>query len=195
MLDTLASLGEFLGGMAVIGGVIFAVIQVRHYRQQRRDAGAIELVHVVLSVHFLEAFRLMGSVPDGISATELRAKGAEYEAAALSVFLMYETIGLLVFRDVAPFHLVRDLTGGAAVAMWRKLRIYFEEIREERSHERIAEWFQWLAERLEEEEARAPIQPAHKRFADWKPPPRNRHGLKHQSSGRRDYHERSGYTR
>jgi hypothetical protein len=181
MLNTLASLGEFLGGMAVIGGVIFAVIQVRHHRQRRRDAGAIELVHVVLSTHFLEAFRLMGSVPDGISATELRAKGGEYEAAALSIFLLYETIGLLVFRYVAPFHVVRELTGGAAVAMWRKLSTYFEEIREERSHERIAEWFQWLAERLEEEEARAPIEPAHKRFAEWKPRPRNRRGLERQS--------------
>jgi hypothetical protein len=47
MLDTLASLGEFLGGMAVIGGVIFAVIQLRHHRQRRRDAAAIELVHAV----------------------------------------------------------------------------------------------------------------------------------------------------
>jgi hypothetical protein len=173
MLNTLASLGEFLGGMAVIGGVIFAVIQVRHYRQRRRDAAAIELMHAVLGPQFAEAFRLLGLVPDGISATELRAMGAEYEGAALSVFLMYETVGLLVFRGVAPFHLVQELTGGAAVAMWRKLRPYFEEIREERSHERIAEWFQWLAERLEEQEARIPTQPAQKRFADWEPPTKN----------------------
>lgn len=48
MLDTLASLGEFVGGMAVIGGVICAVIQVRHYRQRRRDAAAMELMHAVL---------------------------------------------------------------------------------------------------------------------------------------------------
>ncbi|UCC73974.1 MAG: hypothetical protein JSV86_05295 [Gemmatimonadota bacterium] len=169
MLDTLASLGEFLGGVAVIGGVIFAVIQVRHYRQRRRDAAAIELMHVVLSSHFVEAFRLMGLVSDGISARELRAKGAEYEGAALSIFLMYETIGLLVFQSVAPFHLVRELTGGAVVAMWRKLRTYFEETRVERCHERIAEWFQWLAERLEEQEAIAASQPAHVRFADWQP--------------------------
>jgi hypothetical protein len=170
MLDTLASLGEFLGGMAVIGGVIFAVIQVLHYRQRRRDAAAIELMHVVLAPKFVEAFRLLGLVPDGISASQLRAKGAEYEEAALSIFLMYETIGLLVFRGVTPFHLVRELTGGAAIAMWRKLHVYYEEVREERSHERIAEWFQWLAERLEEHEAIAPTQAAQQRFADWEPP-------------------------
>ena len=174
MLNTLASLGEFLGGMAVIGGVIFAVIQVRHHRQRRRDAAAIELMHAVLGPQFAEAFRLLGSVPDGISATELRSKGAEYEGAALSIFLMYETVGLLVFRGVAPFHLVRELTGGAVVAMWRKLRTYFEEIREDRSHERIAEWFQWLAERLAEHEGRTPTLPAHERFADWQPPTRYR---------------------
>ncbi len=174
MLNTLASLGEFLGGMAVIGGVIFAVIQVRHYRQQRRDAAAIELMHAVLGPQFGEAFRLLGFVSDGISASELRATGAEYEKAAVTIFIMYETIGLLVFRGVIPFHLVQELTGGSVLAMWRKLRVYFEEIREERSHERIAEWFQWLAERLEEHEARVPTRPAQQRFADWAPPTRYR---------------------
>ncbi|NIN72605.1 MAG: DUF4760 domain-containing protein [Gemmatimonadetes bacterium] len=169
MLDTLASLGEFFGGMAVIGGVIFAVIQVRHHRQQRRDIAAMELMHAVLGRHFVEAFRLLGSVPDGISASQLRAKGHEYEGAALTSFLMFETIGLLVFRGVAPFDLVRELTGGAVIALWRKLSAYFEEIRVERSHERIAEWFQWLAERLEEQEAKAATRPAHERFAAWKP--------------------------
>jgi hypothetical protein len=172
MLDTLASLGEFLGGMAVIGGVIFAVIQLRHYRQQRRDAAAIELVHAIQGLEIVETFRLLGPVSDGISASEIRAKGAEYEEAALSFFVMFETIGLLVFRGVVPFHLVQQMSGGFVVAMWRKLHVYFEEIREEQSYERIAEWCQWLAERLEEHEARGPAQPAHKRFADWKPPTR-----------------------
>jgi hypothetical protein len=32
MLQTLASLGELLGGMAVIVGVVFAVIQMRQYK-------------------------------------------------------------------------------------------------------------------------------------------------------------------
>ena len=36
MLQTPANLGEFLGGLAVIGGVIFAVVQVRQYREARR---------------------------------------------------------------------------------------------------------------------------------------------------------------
>jgi hypothetical protein len=65
--------------------------------------------------------------------------------------------------------------------MWQKLSTYFEEIRGERSHERIAEWFQWLAERLEEQEARDPIEPAHTKHAAWKPATRDRHGIRHQA--------------
>ncbi|UCF18635.1 MAG: DUF4760 domain-containing protein [Gemmatimonadota bacterium] len=169
MLNTLASLGEFLGGLAVIGGVIFAVIQIRHYRQQRRDAAALTLMQTLQSRPFMVSFRLLGSVRDGITAPELRAQGAEYEEAAIAMVSIYETIGLAVYRDIAHFDLVRELTGGVILAMWRKLAIWAEELRRERSHERYAEWFQWLAERIEEHEAREATLPAHKKLATWEP--------------------------
>ncbi len=169
MLNTLASLGEFLGGLAVIGGVIFAVIQIRHYRQQRRDAAALTLMQTLQSRPFMVSFRLLGSVPDGTTAPELRALGAEYEEAAITMVSIYETIGLAVYRDIAHFDLVEELTGGVILAMWRKLGVWADEQRRERSHERYAEWFQWLAERIAEHEAREATPPAHKRLASWEP--------------------------
>jgi hypothetical protein len=170
LLNTLASLGEFLGGLAVIGGVIFAVIQIRHYRQQRRDSAALTLMQTLQSRPFMVSFRLLGSVRDGITAQELRAQGAEYEEAAIAMVSIYETIGLAVYRDIAHFDLVWELTGGVIVTMWRKLGVWASEVRRERNHERYAEWFQWLAERIEEHEARQASQPAHKRPAHWGPP-------------------------
>ncbi len=84
MLETLANLAELIGGAAVLGGVAFAVWQIRQYRQQRRDAAAIEIVRTIQSREFAEAFRLLSRVPDGISLEALRAKGSEYEDAARS---------------------------------------------------------------------------------------------------------------
>ena len=54
----------------------------------------------------------------------------------------YETAAVLVFRGILPFQLVEDLTGGAIVMCWRKLRTWIGETRVQTSNERIFEWFQ-----------------------------------------------------
>lgn len=170
MLQTLANLAELIGGAAVLGGVVFAVWQIHEYRQQRRDAAAIELVRTLQSREFVEAFRLLSRVPDGISLEALRAKGPDYEDAAIAIGAMGETIGLMVYRGIAPFELVREQVGGLLLTMWQKLRVWAEEVREDQGYERWVEWYQWLVDRLEEYEQSSGItEPAYRRLPEWKP--------------------------
>ena len=78
-LQTLANLAEILGGAAVVGGVIFAVWQIRQYREQRRDVAAIEIVRSLQSREFIEAFRLLSQVPDGVSVLDTLLDAEEKE--------------------------------------------------------------------------------------------------------------------
>ena len=71
MLETLARLGEFLGGAAVIAGVIFAVIQIRHRREQRQREIAIELLHSFQTVELGKALHILDHLPVGLSKMEL----------------------------------------------------------------------------------------------------------------------------
>jgi hypothetical protein len=169
MLDAYAKMAQIVSSLAVSGAVIFALIQIRQYRQQRRDAAAVELMRTIQSPQWTRALHLLGDVPDGIAATALHAMDAKYEEAAFTVVAIYETIGLLAYRNIAPFHLVQELTGGTVVVMWRKLKSWSEDMREEREHDRFAEWFQWLAERLEENEEAVHSGPAYRRCSKWKP--------------------------
>ncbi len=169
MLDVYAKLAQILSGVAVSGAVIFALVQVRQYRQQRRDAAAVELIRTIQSPQWIRALHLLGDVPDGIAASGLHAMGSQYEEAAITIVAVSETIGLLVYRGVAPFHLVQELTGGTVVLAWRKLKAWSEDRRNELDLDRFAEWFQWLAERLEEHKGAISGGPAHERCATWKP--------------------------
>jgi hypothetical protein len=81
----------------------------------------------------------------------------------------YETIALLVFREMASFSMVRELTGGLAVVMWRKLARWMEAVRQEQAQPSWAEWFQWLAAQLARESGDKEARPAYERFADWRP--------------------------
>ena len=169
-LQTLANVAEILGGAAVVGGVVFAVWQIRQFRQQRRDVAAIEIVRSLQSREFIEAFRLLSEVPDGVSLKALREMGQEYADAAIMIGAMGETSGFMVYRGVASFGVFREQASGLTLAMWKKLRVWVEDVREEQSYDRWVEWWQWLVDRLREDEVSSgKTEPAYRRLPAWKP--------------------------
>jgi len=168
-LSVLANISEILGGVAILAGGIFAVIQLNEFREQRRQAAAVELVRSFSEPAHANAVNLLQELPDGASAELLRSKGREYERAATMIAITYETMGVLVFRRMASFAMVRELTGGLTVVMWRKLGVWVNTVRQEQGHRSFAEWFQWLADRLARESAEKEAHPAHEKYADWRP--------------------------
>ena len=164
----MAQIAEVIGGVSVLAAVIFGIAQLRQYRQQRRDAAAIELMRSLQDAEFTQAFRLIDTLPDDIPAKDLRAKGAEFEGAAYTLCAKFETMGFLVYRGSIPFELLSELVGGATVGVWRKLLPWAEESRSRQGQEMRWEWFQWLAERLEEN-GRTGQSPAHELHRDWEP--------------------------
>ena len=170
-LETLANLAEVLGTLTIIGGLLFALIQIHQYRRQLRETATLELMNKFQSPEFAQAFRILRSLPEDVPSSEIKANNPETEAAAMFVCSVYETIGVLVFRRILPFQVVEDLTGGAIVLCWRKLRTWVEELRVETSNERVFEWFQWLVERcLEQQQIESASGPAYQAHRAWKVP-------------------------
>lgn len=169
MLEEVALWSEILGGLAVIGGVVFGAIQLQIYRRERSDRAAVEVMRSMMSEHFPRAYRLLNHLPDEASVEDVRERGPEYEEAIFSIGTVFETLGYLVYRRVIPFDVVRDLVGGAALALWKKTGAYFAEVAEEEGQDRLVEWYEWLVHRLRDEEARLPPGgAAPHRFADWR---------------------------
>jgi hypothetical protein len=169
MLGTVASFAQILSAIAVGAAVVFAFLQVRQFRQQRRDLAGVELMRTMQNRELVEAWDRVVSVDRSVSTADARAMGPEYERAAHSLVAVYEALGLLVFRGIVPFDLVRESTSGPFAAAWEALHVWVEEVRVRRSDERYGEWFQWLAERLQQFNEKASLEPAHKRFAAWRP--------------------------
>lgn len=43
-LQSLANLSEVVGALFLVGGIVFAVIQIRQFQRQRQETAAIELI-------------------------------------------------------------------------------------------------------------------------------------------------------
>lgn len=166
-LATWANIADIIGAGSIVTGLIVGWIQIRHLRRQQRDAVAINLAQTFYSRDLAEAVVLLQELPDGISLSEVRARGREYEQAAITLCTSFETMGLLVYKRIADMDLVMDLAGGIVAVMVRKLRRWCEDIRAEQEQPSFAEWFEWLGDQAATHKAAAG--PGHIEHRDWKP--------------------------
>jgi hypothetical protein len=171
MLDTLANLAQVLGALAVLAAIVFGLAQIRQFRQQRRDALAVELMRSIQDAEFTRSLRVLLTLPLEISADEVRDRGTDLEDAAWALCAKYETLGYLVYRGIMPIELVEELVGGVGVHLWTRLRPWAESVRAEQGQPLLLEWFQWLAERLQERD-RPNAVPAYIRLQSWTAPKR-----------------------
>lgn len=166
-LSSIANVAEIIGAITIITGLVFGCIQIRYFRIQQRDAVAINLMQTFYNRDLTQAFALLQSIPDGISLEELQARGTEYVKAAITVASAFETMGLLVFKRIAPLDLVLDLAGGVIVVMSRKLRNWQKDLRETQNQPSWGEWFEWLGDQAEK--AKSGTTPAYIAHREWKP--------------------------
>lgn len=164
----LANMAEILSAIIVVGGIFFAVLQMRHTRQQRREMAAIELFRSFGSPRFTEAYRAVLHFEDGLSAAELQEKYPGGEKCAMLISTTMENIGVMMFQRIVPSAVVSNLIGSSTVILWRKLEHWVEDLRIEIDSPGAFEWFQWLAMKLEELQD-DPIRPAYEAHSDWKP--------------------------
>ena len=108
-------------------------------------------------------------LPDDISPEELSARESKYEEAAIFLATNLETVGLMVYRDLVDFEIVRDLLGDAVIATWKKLRRWTFEMREDQDRDTVFDWYEWLAIKLEEDYAEFGHHSVFIKRRKWKP--------------------------
>lgn len=165
-----ANIAEILGAVTVVFGVAFGVIQLRHYRRQRADLAAIELVKTFQGRRFTSAIRHVFELPVGCADEDLTRYGPAMEDAAMTVSTTIEAIGVMVHQRMLDIETARSLMGGFVIGAWQRLACWIRQRRDALDRQDFGEWFQWLAERLTELTDRDQRQPAYLRERAWKLP-------------------------
>jgi hypothetical protein len=166
-LQIVVDISQVVAALTVVGGTVFALLQLREFKRQRQDAVAMDLMRAFMGPEFAEAMSVVTSLPEGTTGEELRRAGPAVEKAATQMCTTFEAMGILVHRRIAPLPLVQDLVGGILVVTWRKLKPWVTMLRDEQSYPSDSEWFQWLAEQLERRQEDKV--PAYLRHRHWEP--------------------------
>jgi len=155
---------------AVIIGLVFGMFEVVRARREREERAAFEVVHAMLTPEWIRSAVLVLSAPDAKAVEDLQANPKLFEAAQ-SVAIILETLGYSVYKRLVPLPVVDELMGGIVRIAWRKLQRYVEHERSHSGSQKTWEWFQWLAERLDEYGGRRTnlTLGAHEAFRSWRP--------------------------
>lgn len=167
-LSRLANMAEILSAVIVVGGIIFAVIQMRQTRQQRRELAAIELFRSFGSPAFSDAYRNVLHYPDGLNARQLKENYPDGEQCAMLISTTMENVGVMMYQRIVPSAVVGNLLGTNTVVLWKKLEFWIEDLREEIDNPFAFEWFQWLAAKMDEFQDDSDL-PAYEAHTDWLP--------------------------
>ncbi len=154
---------------AVVIGVGFAVHETRRYREDRNREAAFELLHAFQTPEFAKALVLLYRLPDGLPKCEIERRLGEDVYLVNVLAGTWESLGILVQKGEVSLQLVDDFFSGPIVVSWRKMQGYYFDERRETGRETIAEWTQWLAERLMDQEGSSSPLPAHVQFRNWRP--------------------------
>lgn len=168
-LNTMSNWAEIISVIIVIGGFSFAVMQLHQFILQRRALATLELARSFQNPEFTHAMRLILSLEPKLSAKEIRAKGGEYEDAAMLVALTVESVGIMVHRRMVSITMVWELMGGLLLSYWEHMEPWILDIRKEQGRDKFNEWAQWLAIQLSMLDNDKAFTPAFEKHKDWRP--------------------------
>ena len=163
-LSTIANLAE---AFAVIVAVGFGMVQLRQLNAQRQREAAFTLMHSIQSPQMLRGILIIDRLQDMPAKAEIDALPENDQVDVTALLATWES---LVFNHEIPLQMVDDFYSGTLAQSWRKLQPYVKELREATARPTRWEWFQWLAERMEEGESDTPPIPAFVQHRKWKRP-------------------------
>jgi hypothetical protein len=155
--------------VAVVAGVSLAASELRQVRNAQEMQGILQLYQTIQTPEYVKGSNIITNLPDTISITAVDSLIAGPDGLTLRAMLLtYEAMGAMVYRGDIPIDWVDELFHFSIVNGWKKLGPTIVARRKRLGYDGLMEWFQWLAERLEERSATGEA-PAYEAHRDWKP--------------------------
>jgi hypothetical protein len=160
MNDIVSLIANLALTLSLIVAVIFGIAQVKAAAQDRRERLTLDSLRHFQThefselMHFIISNRSFPSSEKGFQ--KLRAKD---QVTLLHFAQEMESLGLLVAENLIDLDLVDKTLGSFVTTSWSKYKPMFKDIREKQSDPFLGEYFQWLAERIEERMKKHPRRP------------------------------------
>lgn len=135
---------------SVIVAVIFGIAQVRGAERDRRERLTLEALRVFNTREFAEIIHSLQVIQMPKNREEFNALPNEQRIILIQASQQMESLGMLVYEHYIELDLVDKTIGNFVSLSWDKYKSFFEDARVTIPDPYLGEYFQWLAERVDQ---------------------------------------------
>ena len=157
--EIIALLANLALALSFIVGLVFGIAQVKASARDRKERFTLEALRNFQTREFAELMFNINAYKIPPTLEEWRKLPANDQIMFLQFTQEIESLGLLVAERFINIDLVDKTLGSFVTNSWDKFKIVILDIREKVSDPFLSEYFQWLAERLDERMQMKPREP------------------------------------
>jgi hypothetical protein len=148
--------------LSFIVALVFGIAQVKAAERDRRERLTLETLRNFQTREFAELIHYISSHNMPSSRKEMEELPANERILFIQFSQQMESLGMLVAEKIINIDLVDKTLGSFVTNSWEKYKIMFLDIREKQPDPFLGEYFQWLAERIDERMKETPRKPFYK---------------------------------
>jgi hypothetical protein len=148
--DIITIIANLALALSFIVALIFGIAQVRVAARDRTERLTLGTLEAFQTREFAELIYTINSLKTLTHWKEIEALPKEDQVKFIQFGQEMEALGLLVAERLINMDLVDKTLGSFVTTSWGKFKLMFYDARENIPDPFLAEYFQWLAECLEE---------------------------------------------
>ena len=157
--DFIAAIANVSLALSLIVAVVFGISQSRSAARDRKERLTLETLRAFHTREFAELILHINQHKLPSTQKELYALPEAEQAKFIQFGQEMESLGLLVAEKYINIELVDKTLGSFVTASWLKYKPVFDDIRQKTPDPFLGEYFQWLAERIDERMQQNPRKP------------------------------------
>jgi hypothetical protein len=158
--DIISLIANLALALSFIVGLIFGIAQVKAAARDRRERLTLESLQNFQTREFAELMQYINARDIPSTAEELKDLPVDEQVNFMQLAQQMETLGILVAEHYINIDLVDKVLGSFVFTTWEKYKAMVFSLRD--TDPFVSEYFQWLAERIDERLQKNPRQPFYK---------------------------------
>jgi hypothetical protein len=159
MTDIITMIANIALALSFIVGLIFGIAQVKSSARDRRERLTIQTVREFQSREFVDLMQYILTADIPVNRKAMLALPAKEQTDLIQFAQQMESLGILVAERLINIDLVDKTLGSFVTTSWGKYKTLYSDIRETAPDPFLGEYFQWLAERIDERMKKNPRKP------------------------------------
>ena len=131
-------------------GLVFGIVQVKAAARDRRERLTLETLNNFQTRDFAELLFFTNTQKMPSNQEQMLALPAKEQIMLIQLAQEMESLGILVAEKFISIDLVDKTLGSFVTTTWEKYKPAFLDIREKAPDPFLGEYFQWLAEQIDE---------------------------------------------